>query len=136
MPAAELDELFGRSLAGEIPSGEANGTAIIAPGTNLSGIAARLVRLLAWRGKVFDPASGTLRNRILPFGMEAIVARVYKSPSWRDGKECIVLDYSKTSFVAQHVRDEIRQVAPGTYLGIVFWGRARLIAFALQFSTV
>jgi hypothetical protein len=84
---------------------------------------------------VFDPSSGTLKNRILPIPMDAIVARVYKAPSWLDEQECIVLDYSKTSLVAHHVRDEIRMIAPGTYLGIVFWKRAKLIAFALQFPT-
>ena len=66
--------------------------------------------------------------------MQAIVARVYKAPSWLDQKECIVLDYSRTSLVAHFVRDEIRLIAPNTYLGIVFWGRAKLIGFALQFN--
>ena len=53
------------------------------------------------------------RNRILAFGLDAIVAEVYKAASWFDNKECIVLDYSKTSLVAEHVRDEIRQIGPG-----------------------
>ena len=62
---------------------------------------------------MFDAKAGFLRNEILPFGLKAIVARVYKEPSWLDGKECIVLDYSETSLVASHVRDEIRQVDAG-----------------------
>ena len=65
--------------------------------------------------------------------MDAIVAQVYKAPSWFDGKECIVLDYSQTSLVASHVRDEIRQVEPGFYLGLVFWEKTKTIHFALQF---
>ena len=36
MSQTQLDDLFTQSPAGEIPSGEAKGTAIIAPGTNLS----------------------------------------------------------------------------------------------------
>jgi hypothetical protein len=135
MSKAELDELFRNSPAGDIPSGEAVGTAIISPGTRLSSPAAKFVHIFAWHGKVFDPIAGTLKNKILPIPTHAIAARVYKAPSWLDQKECIVLDYSKTSLVAQHVRDEIRLIAPGTYLGIVFWKRARLIAFALQFPT-
>jgi hypothetical protein len=67
--------------------------------------------------------------------LRAIAARVYKAPSWIDEKECIVLDYSETSLVAHWIRDEIRLIAPGTYLGIVFWDRAKLINFALQFPT-
>ena len=135
MTKAEIDDLFRNSPAGDIPSGEAVGTAIISPGTTLSSPAARLVHIFAWHGKVFDPASGTLKNRILPVATLAISAKVYKAPSWLDKKDCIVLDYSETSLVAQHVRDEIRLIAPGTYLGIVFWKRARLISFALQFPS-
>ena len=63
----------------------------------------------------------------------AIVAKVYQSPSWLDGKECTVLDYSETSLIAHRVRDEIREVAPGLYLGVVFWGREKILNFALNF---
>jgi hypothetical protein len=44
-----------------------------------------------------------------------------------------VLDYSQTSIVAQWIRDEIRMIGPGIYLGEVYWNKARLIHFALQF---
>ena len=74
-----------------------------------------------------------LKNRISALGVHAIVAKVYKGPSWLDGKECIVLDYSETSFLAHWVRDEIRQIGPGLYLGKVYWGKKRLIDFALKF---
>ena len=69
-----------------------------------------------------------------PTGLNAIIARVYKGPSWLDGKECIVLDYSDTSLLAHWIRDEIRQIGPGTYLGKVYWDGKRLIDFALQFE--
>jgi hypothetical protein len=130
----ELDDLFRNSPVGEIPSGEGKGTAIIAPGTQLSEIAAKLIHLIAWQGKVFDPGKGELRNEILPLGIHAIVAKVYKEPSWFDGKECIVLDYSHTSLIAHWIRDEIREVAPGVYLGIVYWDKDKLINFALTFA--
>jgi hypothetical protein len=71
---------------------------------------------------------------ILPFGVKAIVAKVYKGPSWLDGKECVVLDYSETSILASRVRDEIRMIEPGLYLGKVYWGKNRLIDFALEFG--
>ena len=64
---------------------------------------------------------------------KAIVARVYKGASWLDGKDCIVLDYSETSIVAHYVRDEIRLIGPGFYLGKVYWEKDRLIDFCLQF---
>ena len=130
---ADLDTLFTRSSPGEIPDGEADGTAIVAPGTKFSPTIARFISNFAWQGKVFDAKKGVLKNRILPFGLNAIIAKVYKGPSWLDNKECIVLDYSDTSVIAQWIRDEIRQIEPGLYLGKVYWEKTRLIDFALKF---
>ena len=129
----QLDQLFTNSPPGDIPNGEAEGTAIIAPGTPYSAEIAAVINHFGWQGKTFDAKHGTLKNRILAFGLQAIIAKVYKAPSWVDGKECIVLDYSETSLVAKRIRDEIRLIAPGRYLGVVYWGKDRLIHFALQF---
>ena len=133
MSQAQLDDLFRASPPGEIPDGPAAGTAIIAPGTQYSLRIAEIINHFGWQGKVFDAKSGTLKNRILAFGLEAILAKVYKAPSWLDDKECIVLDYSHTSIVAHWIRDEIRLIGPGFYLGKVYWGKERLIDFCLKF---
>jgi len=135
MSNEELDTLFTNSPTGDIPNGEAQGTAIIAPGTKYSAEIASLINVFVWQGKTFDAAHGKLRNRILPFGLNAIVAEVYKAPSWFDNKECIVLDYSKTSLLAERVRDEIRVIGPGIYLGLVYWDKSKTIHFAVQFPT-
>jgi len=128
-----LDELFTASPAGDIPDGPAKGTAIIAPGTRYSEDIAEVINLFGWQGKVFDGKRGLLKNSITIFHVQAIVAKVYKGPSWLDGKECIVLDYSDTSVVAHYVRDEIRLIGPKFYLGKVYWKKDRLIDFCLQF---
>jgi hypothetical protein len=133
MSQAQLDELFASSPAGKIPDGEAKGTAIVAPGTTYTVEIAEVINHFAWQGKVFNARKGVLTNKILPLGLNAIIAKVYKAPSWMDGKECIVLDYSETSLVAHWIRDEIRLIGPGRYLGLVFWKKKRLIDFALQF---
>jgi hypothetical protein len=133
MSQAELDDLFRASPAGDIPDGQANGTAIIAPGTPQSADIAQLIRVFGWQGKVFDAKAGTLQNRVTALGVEAIVAQVYKGASWFDGLECIVLDYSNTSLVAHWIRDEIRLISPKFYLGLVYWDKTRLINFSLQF---
>ena len=130
----ELDELFRRSPAGEIPNGDAEGKVLVgSDDDDVSDKVAWIARTLAWKGKVFDPEKGELRNKILPLGHRAIVAKVYKDTSWFDQKECIALDYSETSLVAKWIRDEIREVSPRVYLGIVFWGKTKLIHFALKF---
>ncbi len=133
MHSDQLDDLFAKSESGPIPNGSAEGTAIIAPGTKYSQEIAKIVNVFGWQGKTFDGAHGVLTNRISVFGFNAIVAEVYKGESWFDKKECIVLDYSKTSTLAHYVRDEIRQVAPGLYLGLVYWKEKRLIHFSLEF---
>lgn len=134
MSQAQLDDLFKASPAGDIPDGQAKGTAIIAPDTVFSPEIAEFVSLFTWQGKTFDGKHGVLTNRILPFGLNAIVAEVYKDKSWLDGQECIVLDYSKTSLVAHWIRDEIRLIAPKFYLGKVYWDKKRLIDFCLDFT--
>ena len=133
MSQSELDTLFTESPVGSIPDGEAEGTAIVAPGTTFSPTIAQFVSHFAWQGKVFDAKKGVLKNKILPFALNAIIAKVYKGPSWLDGKECIVLDYSDTSIIAQWIRDEIREIEPKLYLGKVYWDKTRLIDFALKF---
>jgi len=113
MSQAELDALFTASDSGPIPAGEADGTAIIAPGTTYSPEIASFIKYFAWQGKVFDPTSGTLKNRIGPFGLNAIIARVYKAPSWLDGKECVDLGWFTPSGALDAHRDgEILLVFP------------------------
>ena len=133
MSQAQLDELFTKSSPGQILNGAAQGTAFVGPGKRYSKPTARFIKHVAWQGKDFDAKKGVLKHKALPFGVNANIAKVYKAPSWLDGKECIVLDYSDTSLVAQWIRDEIRQIGPGLYLGKVYWGKKRLIDFALKF---
>ena len=139
MSPAQLDELFRGSGAGEIPTGQGAGTVIVVPGTELAKPAAKVLGAIFWHGKFFSPSTQDLQNEILPFGIRAIRARVYTDESWLDGRPCIVLDYSRTSRVAGWIRDEIREVAPGLYLGVVwgvgrlFGGRRRVLRFALTF---
>jgi hypothetical protein len=133
MSQAQLDALFSASGPGPIPNGEAKGTALIAPGTAFCSEIAEIVNVFAWQGKTFDGAHGVLTNRISLLGLNAIVAEVYQDASWFDQKPCIVLDYSKTSLLAHWIRDEIRLVDSGLYLGLVYWDKTRLIDFCLEF---
>ena len=128
----ELDELFRSSPPGEIPTGVLDGTAILFPGHRAAIPLASVVRKVVWRGKVVEPAGHALRNRLTLLDIKAIAAVVYREPSQVDGRDCIVLDYSITSFVAGGVRDEIRLVAAGLYLGVVWWYGRRVSWFLLR----
>jgi hypothetical protein len=135
MRGKQLDALFANAPAGEIPVGKGSGQALMATGTFAARPLLTITRLLAWQGKVFDGPSHTLRNLISPFGFKAITADVYVDASRLDGKPCIVLDYSKASRVAGFVRDEIRQVGPGLYVGVVYVRSRRApIRFSLAFD--
>ena len=79
MSQNELDALFTKSPTGEIPNGEGKGTAIVAPGTTYTQDIAQFVSHFTWQGKVFDAKNGLLRNKILPLGLNAIIAKIYKA---------------------------------------------------------
>ena len=90
----ELDDLFARSSAGNLPDGEGTGTALLCPGSILGRILAWLTRWFVWQGDVFHADKGLLYNRISPFGFRALSAKVFKDRSQIDQKECIAMDYS------------------------------------------
>lgn len=136
MSRAELDEVYKQASAGTVPRGDTRGTAIVA-GSVLAKPLAMLARWFAWKGKVFDMFAeqgqkGILVNKVSPFGMKLIVAKVYRDASWLDNKETIVIDYARTSLLARKIRDEIREVEPGVWLGKVWWGKTRILDFALS----
>ncbi|HEX2911624.1 MAG TPA: hypothetical protein VH186_12510 [Chloroflexia bacterium] len=133
MSQAQLDDLFRQSETGEFGTGDSSGTAIVLPGTPFSGLLAKLGYWLIWQGKVISPDGKRLKNKLTPFRIKAIAANVDKDISRLDGKECTLLDYSKTSFVAGFVRDEVRQVGPNTFLGIVYCWKIKTINFVLVF---
>lgn len=134
MSQSELDDAFRGGPMGDVPNGDASGTVIVAPGTEIEGPVLWLARWLAWQGKVFYRPRGYLLNKVGPLGLHLVKAQVYVAPSWFDNQPAIILDYSKTSLIAHEVRDEIREVSPGLYLGIVFYGSQKTINFVLQFA--
>jgi hypothetical protein len=87
MSQDELGEFFRVSPAGPIPRGEGDGTAIFAPDTPVSDVAAKLTHLVAWKGKMFDAERGELRNEVGPTGVHAVRAKVYYGESWFDQKK-------------------------------------------------
>jgi hypothetical protein len=129
-----LDALFRKSPAGPIPDGDTRGTVLAWPGTRLAKPLAVLVYLIAWKGKVLNRREALLRNKITPLGLHLIKARLSFDDSRVDQRQCILIDYSTTSFVARMVRDEIRLVGPGLYLGVVWLWRRRVGWFTIRSS--
>lgn len=135
MSRGELDDVFRRSPAGPVPDGPSRGTALVLPGNPVDRALRSLIRAFVWRGKRFrrNGGKGTLKNLISPLSMELFEASVYQDESWFSEGPAVILDYSRSSFLVRKIRDEIRQVDDGLYLGQVFWGKRRLILFMLEF---
>lgn len=127
-----LDGLFRSSAAGGIPHGRLPGSTLLFPGSLVCGLLARLVHLLVWQGKETEHRGRSLRNLVGPLGMRTIRALLSHDRSWVDGDPCVLIDYSTTSRVAHMVRDEIRLVSPGLYLGVVWLWKRRVAWFTLR----
>lgn len=114
----ELNALYQQSKAGTMPEGYVAGRAIFWPGTAKAGPSSDFIQHL-WKGKVFIPCQGIMLNK-LAGGIEANPARVFYGESWLDGRPSIIMDYCGTSRISERIRDEIREISPGLYLGITY----------------
>ena len=117
MSPAQIENVYRQGSAAAIPPGRVRGTALVAPGTRRARVVSRGARLL-WQGKVFEEGQATAVNRF--FGMRIVRGQLYQGPSWLDGGPSLVLDYSQTSRIYADNRDEIRQIAPGLFLGLMY----------------
>ena len=128
----ELHALYRAASPGRAPAGACRGRAIYSrdqPFAKLKSSAAKAV----WIGKDFDPDQGMLVNR-WRFG-RAVKAKVYPAESYLDGGPTLVMDYRGTSpLIWKNVRDELREVAPGLYLGIMFKCEAGEARFEMFFA--
>ena len=130
MSRCQLEHLYRNSGPGCVPSGFTPGRPIYCPDECLSGLRSRATGCV-WRGKIFADDC-TLVNQWC--GFKAIKARVYDGPSWLDGQPSIIMDYCGTSHVWADVRDEIREVSPGVYLGLMYQRRCPEPKFKMFFA--
>lgn len=113
---ATLESLYRGAQPGAVPTGFLPGRAIFDPGSKSTPRRAATTGLL-WKGKVFT--DGMMVNK-LAFGAKAVKAEVFVGESWFDGRPSIIMDYANTSKLFPQVRDEIREVEPGVYLGLTY----------------
>jgi len=112
MSREQLDAAFAAGSAKAPPLGSFRGQVIL--------LDKRLPRLralgmnAAWKGKIFR-ADGSLINR-WAFD-NAVEAQSTIAPSWTDGKGAVIVDYPPGTPIFGGTRDEIREIAPGVWLG-------------------
>lgn len=111
---AQLEALFASGYVNGIPVGRMWGMPLINPGSP-GAVPASLGGRVVWSGKRIEAENVIAVNRF--FGLPLIRAEVRIEPSLRDSRPAIVLDYSGHSFLYRNVRDEIREISPGLYLG-------------------
>jgi hypothetical protein len=128
---AELSALYASLQAGNMPSGPSRGKTLFFPGTVLTTPFAVLASWV-WQGKRFDLDQGTMTNQVF-FGFHALSARLSRGESWWDRSESLILDYAEAPFPFSKLRDEIREVSPGLYLGKAFSRTRKGPRFLLDF---
>lgn len=100
-------------------------------------------RAFVWEGKTFQAASdthGVGHNRVhVPRALghqNLFPFATAFGPSAIDGKPTLVLDYDldvNPGYI-RHIHDEIREVAPGLFLGPAMWKSARTKTLVLWFA--
>lgn len=130
---SDLESIYRQIAPGTVPHGFASGQLVYCPHRPLAGVSSHLAKLW-WKGKHFDACSGTVINQWA--AGKAVRARICHGQSRIDGKPAIILDYSKSWPSWRGVRDELREVAPGLYLGAMFVDDAPCpkVWFVLQLS--
>jgi hypothetical protein len=71
-----------------------------------------------WKGKVAEP-DGHFTNRWLG-GIRAIESQYLIGPSWVDGRDAVIMEYLPGTPLLANTHDELREVAPGLYLGPLY----------------
>jgi hypothetical protein len=117
MSGPQLDALYAGGSVPPIPEGRVRGRAIYYPGTRWAVPMSRGARVV-WQGKIFDRENARAMNKF--FGVRAVSGKLYHAESWRDGAPALILDYQETSRIYANNRDEIRQIGPGLYLGLMY----------------
>ena len=130
LSGVQLEALYRQGTPGAVPGGKVRGV-VLYPDSRFQVARSKAARAV-WQGKVFDPQSGTATNRF--FGVRVVKGAVYSGESWLDGGAALILDYQNTSKVYGNYRDEIRQVAPGVYLGLMYDRTINPPAFKMYFA--
>jgi hypothetical protein len=135
--AHQLEAVYAAGESIPIPGGRSRGIALLFPNSGLTPLLAQISRLV-WQGKVVDPARGTLVNRVVGFPL--IPAKVYEGESWFDDGRAIIIDYAETSSSFFYMRDEVRRIADGLWLGRSYYRKGPrgkyVLTFAMDFTAL
>jgi hypothetical protein len=112
----ELEQLYAQAEAGPLPVGCTQGRVLTLTDSRLPKVKTQAFNL-AWKGKCFEP-DGSFINRFP--GFQALPSRADLGMSWHDGRPSHVMEYPDGTPLFGNFHDEIREVAPGLYLGRLY----------------
>ena len=118
MNSHQLEELYRNGKVFEPSDGYLKGKAFPKPdklGHQLRSEAIGLV----WKGKNIYTKEAIMLNQVGK--KQKVAASISKEESWLDGKPSVIFDYASGPKWAQKARDEVREIAPGLYLGIMYY---------------
>jgi hypothetical protein len=113
----ELEALFRGASVGAPLDGTYKGLLVYLVDERLNAFKLRMAEA-TWRGKAACAETGYFGNR---FAADVRWNESYYEigPSWIDGKPAICMEYTKRALLFWNMHDEVREIAPGLYLGPV-----------------
>jgi hypothetical protein len=117
LSVCELADLFTKAEMGHIPCGDLDGQLLCKTDHCLAKMKVWCSNL-AWRGKHFGPDNYFINRWI---GNRSWLDSCYTvGPAWTDGRPALILEYPPQTPLFGNQHDEIREIAPGLYLGVIF----------------
>jgi hypothetical protein len=126
----ELEALYRAGTPTPLQDGYFRGRPVYCPEKALSGVRTKLTSAI-WHGKIVEDGGCSLINQW--HGFRAIRAKLSMGESLLDGKPSLIMDYSQTSHVWADVRDEVREVAPGLFVGAMYRRKGGCCRFEMFF---
>jgi hypothetical protein len=117
MSPCELEALFRHAEIGTPLVGTARGRLLYSTDAHHPRLKVARSNFL-WKGKVAE-VDGHFVNRWLG-GIRAIESQYVIGPSWVDGRPAVIMEYAPGTAVFENTHDELREVAPGLYLGPLY----------------
>jgi hypothetical protein len=114
LSVCELAELFARAEVGQPPVGRARGRLVALTDERLPRLKVGAANAV-WRGKAAC-ADGRFVNRWIG-GVRWLGSTYVVGPSWVDGRPAVLIEYAPGTPLFANMHDELREVAPGLYLG-------------------
>ena len=131
MSSLQLEELYRNGKAFEPSDGYLKGRAFPKPDKFGHQLRSESISLV-WKGKNIYTKDAIMLNQVGKKQM--IAASISKDESWLDGKPSVIFDYAIGPKWAQKARDEVREIAPGLYLGIMYYRECPCPKIAMFFA--